>query len=552
MKRISVFKLYLVILSIPFITSCINDVDLTDFSGDIKIDQSLVVPVGEATLTLDDVLNQLTDVNFIGANETEIYVQAADSLTWNFSDISFMGNTTPLVQSVYLSPLGTVPFPPNTKDSISTDLSLYMGFNTNPTQQRVDIIKANSGTMSFTIDKTDVDLQPSDVKVRLTFPSSVFSFATGSNIIEASPVAFGVPFDLNLGAFSMYTYNNANSLPVNLKIYFKSGNSVVMLSPTSKVDVSFSFKGIDPKVIYGHFNPTISDLAQEKIVELPDLNAIIPHGLLRLAEPELKFTIENSIGIKLGLNLEYLKGYMKNDPAYTPVYAKFKNNNTATQIIINAAPEYGTVGNTVYTMNKDSGQLDGLFNNSPIPDMLAYKFNITNVRTEAIDFISPGAGLKAKFNIKVPLHLKSGSYYELRDTISNLNLDSILSDGTIQKAILQLKVTNGLPVAAKFTLKLLADDDSEISTTIEPEYTINAPAVDANGFVITSQLSSQKIQLEILKSQLASLKVTKKIAYTVRIESAPDKPINLQKTNSFGVKVGLFVQGDKTINIFNK
>lgn len=538
------------LISLAFIYSCVNDIDLSDFSKEAVIDQSLVIPVGEANITLADILNQINMSDIIGTEGTSIYAYYRDSLDWMLRDISFMDGLVPLSQSIYLSPGGTVALPPNTTDSVETGpLSFYLGFNVNPTQQRIDILRANSGVMTFNISKTDLDISPSDITLRLIFQPNIFAFNTGASYIDVNPTAFGTPFDVNLDAFSMYT-TNLNDLPLVAKLYLRTGNTPLVLTSSSKIDINFNFTSFDTKVIYGHFNPTLSDLDQEKVVDIPDLSEYIPNAYLKLAEPEMNFTIQNKTGVKIGINLEYIKAYVKNDASYTPIYAKFKNGSTATQIVLNAAAEYGSTGLTEYTMDKDSGQLDALFDNEKLADALAYKFNVNNVRTEGIDFIMPHAKIRAICDIKVPLHLKSGSYYELNDTIGNLKLDSIIDLNYAQKAIVILNIKNGLPVATTFDLKLLDENDNEVSTTIEKSYNIAAPGVDDNGLTISDQITTQKLQLEVNKDQLESLRLTKKIAYKVRIATAEGKPLNFRTTDSFGVKVGVFVKGDKSFNLF--
>ena len=60
MKKNSVIRfLSLSLISSFSLTSCMTDVDLTNISDNLKIDQSLVLPLGEASLTLQDILNQL-------------------------------------------------------------------------------------------------------------------------------------------------------------------------------------------------------------------------------------------------------------------------------------------------------------------------------------------------------------------------------------------------------------------------------------------------------------------------------------------------------------
>lgn len=118
----------------------------------------------------------------------------------------------------------------------------------------------------------------------------------------------------------------------------------------------------------------------------------------KFSDPELKLTATNNVGMKLGANLDYLESLPQKDEAdYDTVYAQFRNNQHSTKIIINPSPEYEPSATTVYTIDKDSGQIHRLFDNKLLPNKLDYKFRLTNERTEGVDFIIPKPKIDVKF-----------------------------------------------------------------------------------------------------------------------------------------------------------
>ena len=216
-------------------------------------------------------------------------------------------------------------------------------------------------------------------------------------------------------------------------------------------------------------------------------------------------------------------------------------------LTVDSPNDYGEIKETNYTLDKDSGQIDHFFDKELLPNAILYKYNISNVGVDRTDFITPHAKVNVRFDLKVPLNLKSGSYYQMNDTLTNLGLDSLLNKDYIDHAILILKITNGLPVGADFKLQLLDASNAVIPTTIDTSYVINPAPVDASGLVLKDQLTAQTLQIQIAKSQLPDLRLTKSIAFVLRVSGADGKAINFETTNSFKVKAGIFVKADYTL-----
>lgn len=550
MKRKTVFK-YLsgFTLAAFLFGACTTEVDWDSLGDNLKIDQSLVLPIGEATLTLEDILNQLDSVDFINSGESEIFVEYSDTLSWGVREYKMNLNTVPIEKAVQPSPNTITPIPANFKISFPFDEVLELGLNANPLDQRVDYVRVNSAKLKITLNKSNLDINPENVKVTLTFPEQkvVFDNPAITSIVH-TPTSFGTEHVINLSSFTMRTYNSTSSIPLHIVLDITTGNSPIVASPASTVNFKLDISDFDMKVAYGFFKPTISDEAQIETVDLGDFQKDLPDGLFKLSDPQLKLTVTNNVGLKLGLNLEYLKAYRKDEPDYDTVYAQFRNNLRSTKIIINPSPEYGASATTLYTIDKDSGQINRLFDNALLPNKIDYKFKLTNERTEGVDFIIPQPKIDVKFDVKVPLYFSAGSYVEFKDTIPELELDSILDKDYIDSAILVLNITNGLPVGVELKLRMINELGQTVNTTIDSTFTINAPVIDANGFVDRTKLVAQQLKIKITKSQLPELRNTKKIIYSVRIDRKDNEPIRFQKTNSFAIKAGVFVKGDASLD----
>ena len=76
MKRKTVFNYLIGVALAAFLFgACTTEVDWENLGDNLKIDQSLVLPLGEATLTLEDILNQLDSVDFINSEGSDIFVE---------------------------------------------------------------------------------------------------------------------------------------------------------------------------------------------------------------------------------------------------------------------------------------------------------------------------------------------------------------------------------------------------------------------------------------------------------------------------------------------
>ena len=103
MKRKTVFKYLSGFTLVAFLFgACTTEVDWENLGDNLKIDQSLVLPLGEATLTLEDILNQLDSVDFINSEGSDIFVEYSDTLSWDIREYKMNLNTVPIEKTLPL------------------------------------------------------------------------------------------------------------------------------------------------------------------------------------------------------------------------------------------------------------------------------------------------------------------------------------------------------------------------------------------------------------------------------------------------------------------
>jgi len=176
--------------------------------------------------------------------------------------------------------------------------------------------------------------------------------------------------------------------------------------------------------------------------------------------------------------------------------------------------------------------------------------SVMNGKSMLASFIPSNAKIKVSMETIVPLNFASGSYYQYTDSIPNLfivigNALNQYPYDNISSTALIFNVTNGLPVKTTFTFDLTDSLGKSIPTTFVKSYAIQGGKTDVNGIVQPGQETRQTIQVAVSKDQLAILKTAKKLKYTVRIDgSTVTSNIHFTSTNTFDLKVGLFVKGD--------
>jgi hypothetical protein len=227
--------------------------------------------------------------------------------------------------------------------------------------------------------------------------------------------------------------------------------------------------------------------------------------------------------------------------------------------------EYGFSKGTII-LNRDNGATNRLFETGKVPKSLDYKFSAgVNPNDNNLSYLTPDAKIKAKVNIKFPLHFDSGTTFEMKDSIADFGkmLDSINSVKALNAEIaLVLTITNGFPLSTSF--EIVSPIDSKgvpILTDWTKIYPIESAIVETDitksnvGQVKTP--TTQTINLNINSSQFEEMKKMKNLVFKIKIggqqlANNTWAPILLTKKDSFGVKVGVYGKGNAILGVFNK
>lgn len=555
------------LFSIVF-ASCTNNIDLSNVDNSVLINESLVLPIGEAKVSIQDVLDKYGTESIITlTGDDNIYFQMFDSAQYNFRTFQLASYFESFDKNIKLQNLAipVTVVPANSISVIPIPGSFKLGFNGRGQGDRLDRVVITNATMKIKVDVTPdlMSIPASNLSFTLDFPANRFSVENGTSASH-TPTAYGAETTVSYGKITFNTdtiingetVSGATTLPFTLNLKVNGIDANVFTNPTSTITISMYFTDLDFETAYGKFKP---EIIGNSVVKLPlTMKELVPNSFLRFANPIIKLKTTSSLGADLKFQLDYLKASTTGDPLSVK-YAWFEGHTTNSKYEILAGPiNYGDapVVKEIPQLDNANGELDQLFDTRPYPDSLEYKFSVFSapVSTRAQDFVTSNSYVKVNIEAQIPMALKSGSYFDLKDSIINVNTTIGTALDNIDSAVLVLKVTNGLPIKANYSMTLWDDTNLPISTSMITDYVIEAPAVNDLGYVDTpaTGLIAQLITIKLSKVEIAQLKKTSKIKFTIRVDGRDTtKPIHITTTNNFTIKFGVFVNVNVSQNPVN-
>lgn len=546
MKRKIAFKfLFSTGILLTLLSSC-KEIDLSNISNEVTFDESLVVPIGQGSASIGDVLAQFVDKNNLVIEGDTVNYISDYSYDYVFKPIDILKDAAPRNIAVTGFQPATIPASSNVDFPGSSSFIVNFGLDPNSKEKRVDSTYVSSAAIGVTVTYSGITLasngapiSPSDLKVVLGFPSMVNG---GDRSAVAWAIAysfFGSPYNFTLQNVIVDTHGQ-NGVPVDVSL--KSGSRAIKVDASSSINIKVSFNSINFSVCYGFFQP---NTIQSTSIKIPlDVLQTLPTGL-QFANPKALINVESNVGSWLDFNIDYVKAYNKNKTVVKN--ASFYGKPYTSETIARKPTAPGQPMNwDLKTLDKNYGTTNQLFETYDVLDTLEYKFSLTaSQSTPPPSFVVPNMAMKAKVRVKIPMYFEKGSVYDYTDTIEydNSKVDYV------DQGILVLKVTNGLPTGAKFGVKLLDANKHLVNSTLSDKtYEIKSAVVGANGLTTASVITD--LNIELTSAQVKDLKAAKYFVYHVVLAGEdPLKELQFTTKNIFGVKLGIFAKINKTTNL---
>jgi hypothetical protein len=364
----------------------------------------------------------------------------------------------------------------------------------------------------------------------------------------------------------------------NIQIIFSIvGDGETTIADTDVIDCSIVFKPSKSVnddfryIAYGFFNYTFRDEMDIKIEDyVSDLYDYVPKGsVLKLENPQFKFTAESSIGIPLLFHLDKIASYLhKGEDEATGAIHSFDPGSVSP---INRSDKPGESSSTdnLETVNKSffetygHGEKISNYFTTEL-DSLQFNYSLTSeyIDIENLDPHNPGipeqfipsdGQLNIHGELTVPMAFDEGSVLCYSDTVKINFTEDTLDDIKLAEFIFTCR--NAMPIGMFVDIYLL-DEDKQKTTPGKPYqhlylgrpevYTEGPLKGEVKGELLTkAEITFQKDT----ETSILELKKAKYILYEYKSDTSENpKPAKLTTRNYVKMAVGVRFDGKITIS----
>ena len=177
MKRKAIIKFLSTVWILMFLFSSCNDINLANISNDLKIDESLVIPIGEGSASIGDILSKVVNDSNLFIDADTINYVSNYTYDYSFKPIDILQYAVP--RKIVID--GFVPVTINANSAVqlpgTSNYTVDLGLDPASTSKRVDSTYVSSTAIGITVTASNITVAsngsaivPSDLKVTLGFP----------------------------------------------------------------------------------------------------------------------------------------------------------------------------------------------------------------------------------------------------------------------------------------------------------------------------------------------------------------------------------------------
>lgn len=312
------------------------------------------------------------------------------------------------------------------------------------------------------------------------------SFNTSPIIPPASPgnnvsVSFNYDFSGYELDLSGPLGSGSNILYSELVGNIDSTGQFVTLSENDSIRISLSVENLTPSYVEGFLGSLDYSIGPEDI-DFEIFRNIVSGGI-SLENVSTYFTIENSVGVKGGLDINELSAYNSASSSSIDLISS----DLSSPISINKAVDNPlTPSITNFLLDNENSNITDLIN--ILPNKLSYELTLTvnegidSNTTDFKDFAYLNSGITSAIDMEMPLSLIADNL-TLRDTI-DLSEETLIEFEDVESADLNFIVDNGFPLSTVFELYFVDDQDNIKVSLLSDEKVEAAPL--SNGRVLNS------------------------------------------------------------------
>lgn len=330
-------------------------------------------------------------------------------------------------------------------------------------------------------------------------------------------------------------HNSFNSLYSHIQARIKYTGQIKTLSLTDSLYFYVGFKNLLPNYAEGY-------LGQQSISSkgnVPfELFKKIADGTITLDDINCNLTLQNGVGIDAGLVVNSLTAKNNRNGNTASLTGTFLGNEQTVNKAVKTGNPASPVTPTVKTIVLDKTNKSLI---EILPDQFTYDLNVKINGDQAgkSDFVYYGSGLKASFDMEVPLNFLASKLL-LRDT-SDFKMPTSTID-KVKQGKLVLVTDNGFPLSADIQLYLLDAGNNKTDSLVKVG-TVAAADLNSADKVVTKKRS--RLEIPIGEAMLQKLKSTPKIMVQAEFSSTGTK--NLKIYNDYTIDFKLVGEFDYSI-----
>ena len=439
----------------------------TFFFNDIAVGATVISSVElENTLMYNELAMDIVEVSSVGSGPDPF-----DQSTWqpiletDKLDIVISGNSMQITEGIVKFPEQEGP-----SDSFVIDIDFE-------DDAEINLIDLSAGNFVYSFESsvnTVLELTIEIPQLINEMGSAFIEVIQIENTTSIGPQSFSVSLDNYSFDFS----ESANQLDINYSSHILGADSFESYNQNDEIHLSIGMEDLDFSYIEGYFGQLENEI-DEDVLDL-DVSTLedIASGIY-LESPNLRFTVDNSIGIpfEIDLNMTGVNG--------------------GETVQLNGPPlEIASSSTSIIDFNNSNSQLSDLI--ALNPSQILYDGTVLSnpAGNEGdINSISPGTNITIGFEMDLPLHLR------IEDAITTDTLALDFGDNTepssdyIESLQLKLHTENEFPLDVDVTV-LFADSLSGLVLDSLNLELLEAAEVDEDGRTISANIYDSNITLD--------------------------------------------------------
>jgi len=530
---------YFIIVTI-ILTSCIKDnFDFDKLSNHINWQPNIAAPAIHSRLTIRDLIRDYDQQHLFVEDSTKFLYLVYSNRVFTLPAINYVSIPDQnFPQQQFTGDEFISQGFPITNQTVSITKNLNLSLTTQIINDAIDSIIFKSGTFNLNVSS---NFQHNGL-LTITFNS-----IRKNNLPYSKTVSLDASGNFNysnsFNDLQDYKLNMTSPNQLTCEIVLtltKTGNNPVL--PNNFANVTFSFNGVDYKLIFGNFGNRVIPV-QEDTVNVEIFNNTYG-GSLYFINPKIKIHLYNSFGVPLGAAFTSFKIYSSSDHTYFPYQIPAQYNP-----LIIEAPVYGQnykVTNVVLDTNNFPDIRNIIFNN-PRYFYLQTNAMMNPPSTNQYNYLSDTSRFAVDLEVELPLWGRSTQWI-LQDTLpfdfSKYYKDSTVDLNNIEYVKFVFNVLNSMPTEAKVQIYFTDTLYNIIDSVFTPQNMLimQSGILDNNGKVIQPTLKST--QIVYTGSRLANLMNVKKVLVRGYLNTANNGNtiVKFYSYNYLDVKMGVQVQ----------